>query len=88
MTILSANQQKTLSRIAGEQSLAKHFYLTGGTALAAYYLNHRLSEDLDFFSEQEFDPPVISAFFKKISAEAGIQSVSFEQSFNRNIFFL
>ncbi len=25
------------------------FYLTGGTALGRFYLNHRLSEDLDFF---------------------------------------
>ena len=25
------------------------FYLTGGTALGRYYLNHRYSEDLDFF---------------------------------------
>lgn len=25
------------------------FYLTGGTALSRYYLNHRFSEDLDFF---------------------------------------
>ncbi len=88
MSILSANQQKILSHIAGEQSLAKRFYLTGGTALAEYYLRHRLSEDLDFFSEHEFDQQVISAFFKKISADGGIQSVSFEQSFNRNIFFL
>jgi len=27
----------------------KYLYLTGGTALARFYLNHRLSEDLDFF---------------------------------------
>jgi predicted nucleotidyltransferase component of viral defense system len=25
------------------------FRLTGGTALRAFYLEHRLSEDLDFF---------------------------------------
>jgi predicted nucleotidyltransferase component of viral defense system len=28
----------------------KDFYLTGGTALSAYYLQHRLSDDLDFFT--------------------------------------
>ena len=26
-----------------------NFYLTGGTALGRFYLNHRFSEDLDFF---------------------------------------
>jgi len=29
------------------------FYLTGGTALAEYYLGHRLSYDLDFFTSIE-----------------------------------
>lgn len=30
--------------------LNSRFHLTGGTALAAFYLRHRLSEDLDFFT--------------------------------------
>lgn len=30
----------------------EQFYLTGGTALAEYYLGHRLSYDLDFFTGQ------------------------------------
>jgi predicted nucleotidyltransferase component of viral defense system len=30
--------------------LADRFVLTGGTALAVYYLHHRLSEDLDLFT--------------------------------------
>ncbi len=29
------------------------FYLTGGTALAEFYLGHRLSFDLDFFTSEE-----------------------------------
>ena len=29
------------------------FYLTGGTALGRFYLNHRYSEDLDFFVNNE-----------------------------------
>jgi hypothetical protein len=29
------------------------FYLTGGTALGRYYLNHRYSDDLDFFLNSE-----------------------------------
>jgi len=31
------------------------FYLTGGTALGRFYLNHRLSEDLDFFVNSDPD---------------------------------
>lgn len=29
------------------------FYLTGGTALSRFYLNHRYSDDLDFFVNQD-----------------------------------
>ena len=29
------------------------FYLTGGTALSRFYLGHRYSDDLDFFTRQE-----------------------------------
>ncbi len=88
MPILSENQEKVLALIANDVLLTGAFYLTDGTALAEYYLRHRLSEDFDFFSEQEFDPQAISAFFKKIQSKVGITSVRYEQSFNRNLFFL
>lgn len=32
---------------------APHFYLTGGTALAEFYLGHRLSFDLDLFTSED-----------------------------------
>ena len=32
-------------------SLKDNFVFSGGTALAAFYLGHRLSEDLDFFAK-------------------------------------
>lgn len=35
--------------------LRKNFYFTGGTALSAIHLHHRLSDDLDFFSLNKFD---------------------------------
>jgi len=31
------------------QEINSSFYLTGGTALSRFYLNHRYSDDLDFF---------------------------------------
>lgn len=41
------------------------FYLTGGTALSRFYFNHRFSDDLDFFvnNDEKF-----IAYIKKISA--------------------
>lgn len=43
--------QKTFLHRFGKSPFQKSFYLTGGTALAAFYLQHRLSDDLDFFTD-------------------------------------
>jgi hypothetical protein len=40
------------------------FYLSGGTALALQ-LGHRVSEDLDFFSGQHFDPILLQEAIEK-----------------------
>ncbi len=87
-TILSGNQIKVLKVISGNDAICRKFYLTGGTALAEYYLRHRLSEDLDFFSEEEFNPQAISVFLAKNKKSLGIRKIDFQQSFNRNLFFL
>src|SRR3989338_8739682 len=87
-TILSANQKKLLDIISGDKTICSHFYLTGGTALAEFYLRHRYSEDLDFFSEKEFDQQAVFVFWKKAQKQGGIKKIDFQQSFNRNLFFL
>lgn len=48
--ILTPLQHKVLQAFFEVPELKRHFYLTGGTALAAFYLHHRLSIDLDFFT--------------------------------------
>lgn len=86
--VLSWRQIKLLELIGKQKTFVEHFYLTGGTPLAAFYLHHRYSEDLDFFSEQEVDVLAIQTFFKKHKTELGHKNVELQQSFNRNIFFL
>ncbi len=49
MEILSELQVKII-RYFGKTDLKKYFFLTGGSTLAHYYLKHRYSEDLDFFT--------------------------------------
>lgn len=88
MAILSENQRKILNLLSREKSICDKFYLTGGTALAEFYLNHRLSEDLDFFAEEEFSPQDISIVLKKLQKEMAAINIKYEQSFNRNLFFL
>ena len=87
-SILSKNQKDILTIISKDKLICDNFYLTGGTALAEFYLHHRLSEDLDFFSENEFESQGISVFLEKIKNTAKIEKVEYQQSFNRNLFFL
>lgn len=86
--ILTKRQLLILKKISEDEFINKNFYLTGGTALAGVYLQHRISEDLDFFSEKEFDVSLISVFLQKNKKEIGFDKIDFQQSYNRNIFFL
>jgi len=47
--------QRALLRQLSATDLAQTFYLTGGAALAAFYLHHRESLDIDLFSREPFD---------------------------------
>ena len=48
--ILTPLQKELLSFLFSDPWFRRYFYLTGGTALSAFYFQHRYSEDLDFFS--------------------------------------
>ena len=81
-------KQQLLLELVAKSNLVNIFYLTGGTALSAFYLKHRFSEDLDFFSEQEFDQLEITTFFKKNQKQLGYSSIDIQTSFNRFLVFL
>jgi predicted nucleotidyltransferase component of viral defense system len=75
-TILTPHQSQFLELIAGQPQITKYFYLTGGTALAEFYYQHRLSEDLDFFSpETEVDQVAIEVFLKKNLPKINVSQV-------------
>ena len=86
--VLTKTQISLLTEIGKSDFLNKNFYLTGGTALAGFYLCHRYSEDLDFFSENEFDILQVDIAIKEIKGKLGISKIDFQQSYNRNLFFL
>jgi predicted nucleotidyltransferase component of viral defense system len=87
-TILTPTQKNLLEEFFLDKNIANLFYLTGGTALAEYYLKHRYSEDLDLFSQEEFDPLDIQITLKKIKNRLKIKKIDYQKSFNRNLFFL
>ena len=64
MEILTNRQIAVLQSIGREKFLTANVYFTGGTPLAAFYLRHRYSEDLDFFSEKPFST---DRLFRKLS---------------------
>lgn len=47
-------ETKSNLELLSKLDLLKQFYLAGGTACAIYF-GHRISYDLDFFSEEQFD---------------------------------
>lgn len=58
-------QRYVIDKIKQEPVLLSSFYFTGGTALSYLYLQHRHSEDLDFFSEKKLDIPYITEVIRK-----------------------
>lgn len=60
--------QKTIFDSFIKDDLHKDFYFTGGTALKVFYFNHRESEDLDFFSENDFDTDLVIKFMQQVAS--------------------
>jgi hypothetical protein len=86
-TILTLNQQELLKVLSKEKIIQDYFFLTGGTALTEYYLHHRYSEDLDFFSIAQFESEEILSTMKNIQNVFPYQRLEFKQQFHRNLFF-
>lgn len=62
---LTRDQETVLATLA-KHEIAKRFYWTGGTLLAHYYLHHRRSFDLDFFSDTAFTREELDPFIANV----------------------
>jgi len=87
-SLLTIQQKAFLDFFNSHAELYERFYFSGGTALSEYYLQHRFSEDLDFFSEQEIPSADLSLFLVARKNDFNALQVQYQQSFNRNMFFL
>lgn len=76
--------QKQLLSVFARSRLAGSFYLSGGTALAAFHLRHRLSDDLDFFTELEVPVEAMLEFVGGL----GMGVPDYQHLFDRRIFLL
>lgn len=84
--ILTITQKKAIEAIAKESNL-KDFYLSGGTALAACYLKHRFSDDLDFFIFNDPDRIFLHSFAEKLKKIIGADKFDYEKLYDRNQFY-
>ncbi|OGM56999.1 hypothetical protein A2955_05285 [Candidatus Woesebacteria bacterium RIFCSPLOWO2_01_FULL_37_19] len=85
-TLLSQIQKQILQILSKDKVFVTNFYLTGGTALSEFYLRHRLSEGLDFFSTEEIDKIWLNTISTKIAKEIKATK-DIQESFNRNLVF-
>jgi hypothetical protein len=69
---LSPLQRKLLHEI-GISPLRDEFFLTGGTALAALYLHHRYSVDLDLFTENPAAVAQVPPILQEIASRLGLE---------------
>lgn len=65
ISILTKEQKILLDLITHNNYLSTNYYFTGGTALSEFYLHHRYSDDLDFFSRDDIDQQVIFGLMTK-----------------------
>src|SRR3989338_3682651 len=66
VSFLNKEQKSILDGLKENQLIRSNFYFTGGTALSEFYLQHRYSEDLDFFSENIFDHQLILSMMNNL----------------------
>ena len=87
MTTVLSNFQKKALALFKNSPLANNFYLAGGTALSEYYLHHRKSEDLDFFSQEELSILSLKRFSARLAKEVLMEKIEFQHGFGLYTFF-
>ena len=86
--IITSTQKNILDIFSQNKYLTENFILSGGTALAGFYLPYRLSEDLDFFSLEEVNVLDVTTFLKSIKSKINYTKFDINTSYNRNLVFL
>ena len=54
-------------------SQERRFFLTGGSALGLFYLDHRRSYDLDLFTSEEVDGKEVQNLVNRVATQIGAE---------------
>ncbi|MFH1131322.1 MAG: nucleotidyl transferase AbiEii/AbiGii toxin family protein [Pseudomonadota bacterium] len=71
--LLTPIQRRFLEYLNADKTFRRYFYLTGGTALSAFHLFHRYSDDLDFFTHQS-DLDIVPGLMKHAENKLNIKA--------------
>lgn len=85
--ILTKDHEVILTILASHE-IAKRFYWTGGTLLSHYYLHHRKSFDLDFFSDNAFTREELTPFLIDIKKALSVDTLVERKIYDRWEFVL
>lgn len=80
--------QKDVLSFFGANTFARNFYWTGGTLLSYFYLHHRDSVDLDFFSEDLFLDDEYLQFVNDLKNATKAGKIKFNLDKNRRLYFI
>lgn len=80
--------QKDILKFFGKDAFGKNFYWTGGTLLAYHYFNHRISVDLDFFSDDLFTDDQYLEFINRLKKSVGAKKIFLTLEYNRRIYLI
>lgn len=82
-----APAHRAILTAVGQSEIGRQVYFTGGTMLAAGYLRHRRSFDLDFFSQELPDDLFVADAIQKIANQVSSRKVRFVRYPNRWQYF-
>lgn len=86
-TILTARAKDILFSAKRDPIITDTYYLTGGTALSFFYLHHRISEDLDFFSLEEPNRKMLETWSTDVARNLKVSEVEFQTLRGQLVYF-
>lgn len=80
--------QKDVLIFFGKDTFGKNFYWTGGTLLAYQYFHHRISADLDFFSNDLFTDEQCLEFINRLKRDVSAEKITLTLRYNRRLYLI